>query len=83
MGDNGKPLLRAYSVASPAYDETLEFLSIKVEDGPLTSRLQKIVPGDQIFLGRKPTGTLVADALLPASGCSCWAQELALPRGCL
>lgn len=65
MGDNGKPLLRAYSMASPAYDEVLEFLSIKVPDGPLTSRLQKIVPGDQMFLGRKPTGTLVADALLP------------------
>lgn len=65
MGESGKPLLRAYSMASPAYDEVLEFLSIKVPDGPLTSRLQKIVPGDQIFLGRKPTGTLVADALLP------------------
>ncbi|KQM20592.1 ferredoxin--NADP reductase [Novosphingobium sp. Leaf2] len=65
MGDNGRPLLRAYSVASPAWDETLEFLSIKVADGPLTSRLQKIQPGDHIFLGRKPTGTLVADALTP------------------
>jgi ferredoxin--NADP+ reductase len=65
MGDNAKPLLRAYSVASPAWDEELEFLSIKVEDGPLTSKLQQIKPGDDIFLGRKPTGTLVADALLP------------------
>lgn len=65
MGDNGKPLLRAYSVASPAWAEELEFLSIKVEDGPLTSKLQQIKPGDEIFLGRKPTGTLVADALLP------------------
>lgn len=65
MGDNGKPLLRAYSVASPAYAETLEFLSIKVPDGPLTSQLQKVQEGDEIFLGRKPTGTLVADALLP------------------
>lgn len=65
MGDNGKPLLRAYSVASPAWDEELEFLSIKVEDGPLTSKLQQIKVGDDIFLGRKPTGTLVADALLP------------------
>lgn len=65
MGDNGKPLLRAYSMASPSYDEVLEFLSIKVPDGPLTSRLQNIQPGDQMFLGRKPTGTLVADALLP------------------
>lgn len=64
-GDNGKPLLRAYSVASPSYAEELDFLSIKVPDGPLTSKLQKIKPGDQIYLGRKPTGTLVADALLP------------------
>ncbi|MEL7189660.1 MAG: ferredoxin--NADP reductase [Pseudomonadota bacterium] len=64
-GDNGKPLLRAYSVASPSYDEELEFLSIKVEDGPLTSRLQHIKEGDPIYLGKKPTGTLVTDALLP------------------
>ncbi len=61
----GKPLLRAYSIASPAWAETLDFLSIKVPDGPLTSRLQKIRPGDPIFLGRKPTGTLVTDALRP------------------
>lgn len=61
----GRPLLRAYSIASPSWAEELEFLSIKVPDGPLTSRLQKIEPGDPIFLGRKPTGTLVADALLP------------------
>ncbi|MGW8204691.1 MULTISPECIES: ferredoxin--NADP reductase [Sphingomonadales] len=66
-GDGGKPLLRAYSVASPAYAEELDFLSIKVEDGPLTSRLQNIQPGDQIYLGRKPTGTLVTDALLPGN----------------
>ncbi len=65
MGDNGKPLLRAYSVASPSWDEEIEFLSIKVQDGPLTSKLQLIQPGDQIYLGRKPTGTLVTDALLP------------------
>lgn len=65
QGDNGRPLLRAYSVASPAYADELEFLSIKVEDGPLTSRLQNIQPGDQVYLGRKPTGTLVTDALLP------------------
>nr|WP_245804439.1 ferredoxin--NADP reductase [Erythrobacter tepidarius] len=64
-GDNGKPLLRAYSVASPSYAEELEFLSIKVPDGPLTSRLQYIQPGDPIYLGKKPTGTLVTDALLP------------------
>ncbi|HEX7784234.1 MAG TPA: ferredoxin--NADP reductase [Sphingobium sp.] len=63
----GRPLLRAYSIASPAYAEELEFLSIKVPDGPLTSRLQKIQPGDQLFLGRKPTGTLVTDALLPGN----------------
>lgn len=65
QGENGRPLLRAYSIASPAYAEELEFLSIKVPDGPLTSRLQKIQPGDQVYLGKKPTGTLVADALLP------------------
>lgn len=60
-----KPLLRAYSIASPSYSDELEFLSIKVENGPLTSELQKIVKGDQIYLGRKPTGTLVSDALIP------------------
>ena len=62
---NGKPLLRAYSIASPHYDEELEFLSIKVQDGPLTSRLQHIQPGDKVLLGKKPTGTLVLDALKP------------------
>ncbi len=61
----GRPLLRAYSIASPAWGEELEFLSIKVTDGPLTSRLQQVRPGDELFLGRKPTGTLVTDALLP------------------
>lgn len=61
----GRPLLRAYSIASPSYAEELEFLSIKVPGGPLTSRLQTIGKGDQLFLGRKPTGTLVTDALLP------------------
>ena len=60
-----KPLLRAYSIASPAWDEELEFYSIKVQDGPLTSRLQHIQPGDQIVLRPKPVGTLVHDALLP------------------
>lgn len=63
--DNGKPLLRAYSIASPSWDEELEFFSIKVQDGPLTSRLQKIQPGDKVLLGRKSTGTLVHDALTP------------------
>ncbi len=65
MGDNGRPLLRAYSIASPSWDEELEFYSIKVQDGPLTSRLQHIQPGDQIILRPKPVGTLVHDALLP------------------
>jgi len=64
---NGRPLLRAYSIASTSYADELEFLSIKVPDGPLTSRLCHIQPGDQIYLGRKPTGTLVADALTPGS----------------
>ena len=63
---NDKPLLRAYSIVSPNYEEHLEFLSIKVEDGPLTSRLQHIKVGDSIVVGRKPTGTLLIDYLLPA-----------------
>jgi ferredoxin--NADP+ reductase len=63
---NNKPLLRAYSIVSPNYEEQLEFLSIKVEDGPLTSRLQHIKVGDTIIVGRKPTGTLLIDYLLPA-----------------
>ncbi len=62
---DGKPLVRAYSVASANYEEHLEFLSIKVPDGPLTSRLQHIQPGDDILVGRKPTGTLVVDYLRP------------------
>ncbi|RBI83369.1 ferredoxin--NADP reductase [Rhodosalinus halophilus] len=65
LGDNGKPLLRAYSIASPSWADELEFYSIKVQDGPLTSRLQHIQPGDQIILRPKPVGTLVHDALLP------------------
>ena len=64
-GENGKPLLRAYSIVSANYEENLEFLSIKVPDGPLTSRLQHIKPGDKIIVGRKPTGTLLIDYLLP------------------
>lgn len=63
---DGKPLLRAYSIASPNWEETLEFLSIKVQDGPLTSKLQHVHPGDTIIIGRKPTGTLLLDYLLPA-----------------
>jgi len=65
-GDNGRPLMRAYSIASPSWDEELEFFSIKVPDGPLTSKLQKIQPGDKILLNRKSVGTLVLDALTPA-----------------
>jgi ferredoxin--NADP+ reductase len=65
MGDNGRPLLRAYSIASPSWDEELEFYSIKVQDGPLTSRLQHLQVGDEIILRPKPVGTLVHDALLP------------------
>ncbi len=60
-----KPVFRAYSIASPAWDDELEFYSIKVPDGPLTSELQKIVPGDTILLRQKSTGTLVVDALKP------------------
>ena len=62
---DGKPLLRAYSLASANYEEHLEFLSIKVQDGPLTSRLQHLKVGDPVLIGKKPTGTLVADNLLP------------------
>ena len=61
----GKPLLRAYSIVSANYEEHLEFLSIKVPDGPLTSRLQHIQVGDTIIVGKKPTGTLLIDYLLP------------------
>ncbi|TWG67367.1 MULTISPECIES: ferredoxin--NADP reductase [unclassified Aminobacter] len=60
-----KPVFRAYSVASPAWDEELEFYSIKVPDGPLTQHLQKIQPGDTVLMRPKPTGTLVLDALTP------------------
>jgi ferredoxin/flavodoxin---NADP+ reductase len=62
---DGRPLLRAYSMVSPHYEETLEFLSIKVQDGPLTSRLQHIQPGDTIVVGRKASGTLLTQNLLP------------------
>lgn len=60
-----KPIMRAYSIASPSWDEELEFYSIKVPDGPLTSRLQHLQVGDQLILRPKPVGTLVHDALLP------------------
>ncbi len=62
---NGKPLLRAYSIASAHYEDTLEFFSIKVPDGPLTSRLQHLKEGDSVIVGRKPTGTLLVDYLVP------------------
>ncbi len=62
---SGRPLLRAYSIVSANYEDHLEFLSIKVPEGPLTSRLQHIKEGDMIIVGRKPTGTLLIDYLLP------------------
>jgi ferredoxin--NADP+ reductase len=61
----GKPLLRAYSIASANYEENLEFLSIKVPDGPLTSRLQHLKVGDEVLVSKKPVGTLVVDDLKP------------------
>jgi ferredoxin--NADP+ reductase len=61
----GKPLLRAYSIVSASYADELEFYSIKVQDGPLTSRLQNIKVGDEVLVGKKPTGTLVLDGLRP------------------
>ena len=64
---DGRPLLRAYSMASANHEEELEFFSIKVADGPLTSRLQKIKEGDTILVGRKATGTLIADNLIPGN----------------
>ena len=62
---DGKPLVRAYSMASANYEEHLEFLSIKVQSGPLTSRLQHVQPGDTLLVSQKAVGTLVADSLLP------------------
>src|SRR5262245_254306 len=64
---DGRPLLRAYSMASANHEEALEFFSIKVADGPLTSRLQEIKQGDTVLVGRKATGTLIADNLIPGS----------------
>ena len=60
-----KPVLRAYSIASPSWDDALEFYSIKVDGGALTSRLRHLAPGDRVLVGRKPVGTLVTDALKP------------------
>ncbi len=65
LNEAGKPLLRAYSIAAPFWSETLAFYSIKVQDGPLTSQLQNIQPGDYIIMKTKPVGTLVLDALIP------------------
>ncbi len=62
---NGRPLTRAYSIASANHEDHLEFFSIKVADGPLTSRLQHLRPGDSVLVGRKPTGTLVLRDLRP------------------
>ena len=67
----GRPVLRAYSIASANHEEHLEFLSIKVPGGPLTSRLQHIQAGDEILVSRKPTGTLLLADLNPGGGCSC------------
>lgn len=63
---DSKPLLRAYSIASANHEDEMEFFSIKVQDGPLTKHLQKLQVGDQILVGKKPVGTLIADHLLPA-----------------
>ena len=63
--EEGRPLMRAYSIASANYEDHLEFFSIKVENGPLTSRLQHLKPGDDIVVSRKPTGSLLLDDLLP------------------
>lgn len=60
-----KPVMRAYSIASPSWSDELEFLSIKVDGGPLTDTLQKLEAGHRIYLGKKSTGTLVCDALRP------------------
>ena len=65
LEDEGRPLTRAYSIASPNYEEHLEFFSIKVPNGPLTSRLQHLQPGDPVVVSRKPTGTLVLHDLRP------------------
>ena len=65
LPQEGKPLMRAYSIVSANYEDELEFFSIKVANGPLTSKLQNIKPGDEILVGKKATGTLISDNLLP------------------
>lgn len=64
LPNGDRPLLRAYSIASPNWAEELEFYSIKVPDGPLTSRLQHLKVGEEILIRPKPVGTLVHDALI-------------------
>ena len=64
-GGAAKTIWRAYSIASPSWEEDIDFFSIKVEDGPLTSKLQKIKVGDKVWMRKKATGTLVHDALIP------------------
>ena len=70
LEDGGKPLLRAYSIVSPNFEDELEFFSIKVPDGPLTSKLQHLKVGDEIYVNSKPTGTLTIDNLLPGKNLS-------------
>ncbi|MDA8693817.1 ferredoxin--NADP reductase [Pseudomonadales bacterium] len=65
LPQDGKPLMRAYSIASANYEDELEFFSIKVEDGPLTSKLQHLKIGDELLVSKKPTGTLITDQMLP------------------
>lgn len=72
LPNSAKPVMRAYSIASPSWDEELEFFSIKVPGGPLTEHLQKIKVGDTVILRPKPTGTLVNDALLPGKRLFCF-----------
>ena len=68
----GKPLMRAYSIASANYEEEMEFFSIKVQDGPLTSHLQNLKVGDKLLVGAKPVGTLITDNLLPGKRAQVW-----------
>jgi len=65
LEQEGKPLTRAYSIVSANYEDELEFFSIKVEKGPLTSKLQHLTVGDEVLIGSKPTGTLITDQILP------------------
>ena len=65
LPQDGKPLMRAYSIASANYEDELEFFSIKVQDGALTSKLQHLKIGDELLVSKKPTGTLITDQMLP------------------